>query len=373
MKTGVLVVIVAVGVAGLCLPARRTAAAPAPVDQTLTFRGRITAAGRGFVAADGQAWRYRGLSGFRLLEMAAHGNLAGVDAFLDYASSSGFTVVRVFAMARGLFSLQAGEGSPSLAPLLERARRRSLYLEVVALVDTGSYGLSRTQIAAQLDLTARICAAADNCLLEAANEIDHPTQSPELPGVIRAFVPPAGLTWTEGSPLDDESRMYVAGTYVVRHLDRGSDAQAMVSRVRVLEALSRDTGKPVVNDESIGACEATSDGRNADDPERACPEPGRRTNDPAVMAEMASLEARTIAGGTFLCDACQQGRVPGPGVRAIVKAWVDASRRSQDATGARFVDAGPLARHQDAPSGGVITRTQTSVATRQRVGAPVRA
>ena len=178
---------------------------------------------------------------------------------------------------------------------------------------------------AQLAGVTQTCTAAQTCVLEAANEIGHPTQADGLVDVVLTFTPPAGLLWAMGSPLDDESLEYAGGRFVTRHLDRGRDPWNMVRRVRELENVSSATGKPVINDEPVGADEQ--------------PRPGARLSDPIIFGVMGVLDAGFIAGGTFHCQACLYARVPGPVQQACARAYIEGSRLIPDDMAPTFANA----------------------------------
>jgi hypothetical protein len=84
----------------------------------------------------------------------------------------------------------------------------------------------------------------------------------------------------------------------------------MAARVAELGSLSVRTGKPVVNDEPIGADERSV--------------PGRRLADPDAFRAISQKEGEAgLAGGTFHCQDCLYGRIPGPVQRACARAWID--------------------------------------------------
>ena len=84
----------------------------------------------------------------------------------------------------------------------------------------------------------------------------------------------------------------------------------MLERVDLLRRLAVETGKPVVNDEPIGAGERD--------------EPGRRLSDPGFFRDLASRGvAAGLAGGTFHCEDCLQAKVPGPLQQRSARAWVE--------------------------------------------------
>jgi hypothetical protein len=84
----------------------------------------------------------------------------------------------------------------------------------------------------------------------------------------------------------------------------------MIERVGLLGTLAVETGKPVVNDEPIGAAERD--------------EPGRRLADPEFFRALARRTfAAGLAGGTFHCEDGLRARIPGPVQQACARAWTE--------------------------------------------------
>lgn len=232
---------------------------------------RLRVQGRAFRAADGQRFAWQGITSFRLLEMVANQREADAVALLDWARSQRLTVVRVLAMADVLFKLSPEQGRRALPRLLTLARSRGLHVEIVALADTG---LIPVDLQEQVRSVGAVCARHDNCVLEIANEPWHHSQrkglgEAALLGSLRALVP-AQVPVSLGSPTEDAQAAYAAGDYLTVHLARsGSHAGwGHVLRMQPAEALSARTGKPVVDDEPIGAAEQAQPGRRDDDPTR---------------------------------------------------------------------------------------------------------
>ncbi len=281
--------------------ASRGAAGPAALKVT----------GTRFVRADGSPFEWRGITAFRLLEMEAAGRIQDVDAYLAWASVRGLTVVRVLAMAKHLFELPPDRGVAHLDAFLTRAASHGLYVEVVALADTGSYPIDP---AAHVDRVGRICAQHPNALLEIANEPYHQTQLPAVRdyAVLRSLLGrvPDPVVTALGAPEFPE--LLADGDYATIHASRSSGARGW-GHVRDLstgrELLAR-AGKPVINDEPIGAGPRYQPGRRDDSPERF--------RAAALMSRMIGL------GATFHYEDGLQAALPQARELECFDAWQEA-------------------------------------------------
>jgi hypothetical protein len=241
---------------------------------------------------------------------------------MRWASKTGFNLVRVLAMADVLFKLTPDEGRRHMTTLFRMAGERGLYVEIVALADTASYGMELADLRAQAAAVGEIAAGHPNVVVQIANEHYHPTQSRELhdPAALRELarlIPPPVL-YTESAAADDTA-IQPQGAYITRHLSRGGGAARMVARVQLLGSLALQTGKPVVNGEPIGAAERD--------------QPGRRLSDPGFFRDLArQTSAAGLAGGTFHCEDGLFARVPGPVQQACARAWVQGASVSAPST-----------------------------------------
>lgn len=273
--------------------------------------GRLRVVSASLSCADGTRFRWNGVTAFALLDQLADGRRTDAEAYMRWARAEGFNLVRVLAMADVLFTLAPGDGRPHLDGLFEMAAEQGLYVEVVALADTGRLNLSRAGLLGQVAAVGRAAAAHANAIVQIANEHYHPTQSRDLhdPAVLRelARAIPGGVLYTESAASDDAARE-PQGLFITRHLSRSGTRARMLDGVMRLGALAAETGKPVVNDEPIGAGERDV--------------PGRRVADPAFFRDLArrGVEAR-LAGATFHCEDGMFARVPGPVQRACARAW----------------------------------------------------
>jgi hypothetical protein len=264
-----------------------------------------------FVLPAGTPFDWRGISAFRLLEMEAAGRRDEVDSYLSWAASEHLTVVRVLTMAKHLFELPPERGAPHLDALLDRAASHGLFVEVVALADTASYAIDP---AVHVQRIARICAHHSNALLEIANEPYHPTQADRvhdqnyLRDLLRLV--PAGVPAAAGAA--DFPTQYTEGTYVTAHFPRsiGAEGWGHVRDLKTGRDLLRASGKPVINDEPVGAGQRF--------------EPGRRDDDPERFRAAALASRLTGLGSTFHYEGGLHARKPEGRELECFRAWQEA-------------------------------------------------
>jgi hypothetical protein len=308
--------------AGAGLPAGAERHASVPQVQTPASCGRLAVRGIDIVCSDGGRFHWRGVTAFALLEQIARGRPADADAYMRWASATGFNLVRVLAMADVLFKLAPGDGRRHLATLFRMAGERGLYVEIVALADTARLGMTPAGLREQVAGVGEIAAGHPNVVVQIANEHYHPTQSRELhdPAALRelARLIPSSVLHTESAAAEDAAAQ-PQGMYITRHLSRSGSPAGMIDRVQLLRGLAAEAGKPVVNGEPIGAAERD--------------EPGRRLADPGFFRELARrTSAAGLAGGTFHCEDGLFARVPGPIQQACARAWVDGASFSSPST-----------------------------------------
>ena len=207
-------------------------------------------------------------------------------------------------MADGIFQLTPEDGLRALPRLFELARKHGIYVEIVAFTGTSVIKVDRT---AFVKAIGEICAKHPNALLEFANEPGHPTQATEMhkPAHLQSLLPlvPKQVPVALGSVEYGEG--FAAGTYVTWHSPRSA---TWAKQVEEGAKLLRQFGKPVVNDEPIGAADA--------------PVPGRRDHDPARFRTAARAMRRAGVGATFHYDGGIQTRLPTKGEMACLDAWL---------------------------------------------------
>ena len=242
--------------------------------------------------------------------MEATGKAANVEAYLKWAASRQLTVVRVLAMAKHLFELSPERGAAALDAFLSRAARHGMFVEVVALADTAAYPM---ELEKHVRRIGEIAAHHPNALVEIANEPYHGTQRPEVhrDDVLQALRKeiPAGVPVALGAAAYPE--LHAAGDFVTFHSSR-SPAEAgwgSVRDLRIGAEMLRKAGKPVVDDEPIGAGQKFEPGRRDDNPERF------RAH--ALLAGLLGLSS------TFHYEGGLQGRVPTGRELESFNAWFE--------------------------------------------------
>jgi hypothetical protein len=270
----------------------------------LQAEGHLKISGTRFIKPDGSVFEWRGITAFRLLEFVAHGREAEADAYLKWAASKKLNLVRVLAMADGIFQLSPADGRRALPRLLEIARKHGMYVEVVALTGTNVIKVDPAQ---HVKAIGDICARHPNALLELANEPGHFTQSPDVhrPAYLQslATLVPKGVPLALGSVEYDDG--FAAGTYVTWHAPRNGRWPAEIAAGAALVTRFK---KPVVNDEPIGAADVAV--------------PGRRDNNPENFRRGAAATRQAGLGATFHYDGGIQARPLTKIETACLDAWL---------------------------------------------------
>jgi hypothetical protein len=293
---------------------------------------RLQVRGASFVRG-AAPFEWRGITAFRLVEQVAHGREPEALAYLDWARGQRLTVVRVLVMAKHLFELSPDDGVKALPRVLTLAGERGLVVEVVALADTADIKIDLEQ---HVKAVAAIAAVHPNAVLEIANEPVHPTQDRRLhdPAFVKALanLVPADVPVALGAG-DGDDEYAAGGRYATWHSPRSSAQEGWGHVLEISKGAGFvvKLGKPLINDEPIGAAEAAV--------------PGRRDNDPRRFAGMAVLGRLAGLGATFHYEGGLQARVPAGRELACFSAWneaLDALSRLPD--GGRFLEAGDVER-----------------------------
>jgi hypothetical protein len=263
--------------------------------------------GTRFVRADGSPFDWRGITAFRLAEFVAHGKEREADAYLAWAASKKLTVVRVLAMAGGIFPLPPADGVRALPRLLDLAQKHGIFVEVVALASTREYTFD---LEAHVRAVAGICARHPNAVLELANEPGHrsqiePIHDPERMQRLAASLPrevPVSL----GSVEYDQK--FAAGSYVTWHAPRRPGWDHVITVAGGAELVERFK-KPVVSDEPVGAGDRI--------------ERGRRDNAPERFRALALVSRLAGLGATFHSNGGIQAARPSATESACLDAWTE--------------------------------------------------
>lgn len=164
--------------------------------------------GKVFRTTDGAAWRWKGVSAFRLLDRFAHGE--DIQPFLD--AYRGFNLVRVWPYVE--WGAQGWE-PPSAAvtrAFLGYVGARGWYVELTALTSDES-----SRLAWAKDYIAQV-GCTDNLVWEAGNE---PTTHKAIDtAALRAVLTATGCPYSSGD-YEDSSRFY--GTFGTAHTARTDD------------------------------------------------------------------------------------------------------------------------------------------------------
>lgn len=229
---------------------------------------------------------------------------------LDEAAALGFTLVRTFCGPLPWCDQTREAVYARLPGFLQDCADRGLnaYLSYVTEAGTG-YDIV-THIA-EVERIAFYFPAV--VLREVANEPWHPTQAGCFSPVdCREYARFMNAPLSFGAAEDDESGTY-QGDFVAVHLDRGRDKWNQVRRVREMLALSESTGKPVLNQEPIGADETSV--------------AGKRESDPSFYYTLGALNRLFLGGnGVFHSQSGLMAEVLGPNQLACARAYLQGVR-----------------------------------------------
>jgi hypothetical protein len=188
--------------------------------------------------------------------------------------------------------------------------------------------------------------------MEIANEPYHRTQArlndPALMRQLQHEVPD-NLVVAWGAAPSDTSTSLAGGDFVVVHMARGGERWDRLARMTGLEAMSRQTGKFVVDNEPIGAAER--------------PEPSRRDDDPAAFFAQGAIARVLGIGSTFHCQDCLNARSPHGLQQQAAVAFIAGATIAPDDVMLTFVPAGdPRAPVREARTQGAHPRVFAGVA-----------
>lgn len=201
---------------------------------------------------------------------------------LDEVVGLGSRMVRVFCGALPWCGQELHHVYETLPYFLDDCNERGLDVYCAYITEAGTgYDLEQ-----HVDRVESIVSGRMNVLREVANEPYHGTQGDLLsPDRCLDLADRMGIPVGLGAPADDESAEYAGGSFVPWHRDRSRDKWNQIRRQREGEALSGNTGKPVFDQEGIGAGEHD--------------EPGKREADPSIFYTQAALARLFELGGTL--------------------------------------------------------------------------
>ena len=291
---------------------------------------------------DDSVFRWRGITWFRFLHQVSNNEDT---SYLATLKDLGFNVIRVLSTAEILFDLSPEKGREELKEALDIAKEKGFYIEIVAVVDSGTRTYNWKEHARSV---AETCAAADNCFFEFSNEPGHGVQDSELHDLRvltdLCFNAVRGLdllyscgSWGTDEPvclpsIEDcqiEETPHPIGSYLTPHLDRGRDKWNMVRRVRELERLSSVGKRPVINDEPIGFDELDGSITNR-----------QRLNDCDIALAFGVLSRIMEVGTTFHLQAGLRNEVLGSIQLQCAKDFITGGRILDDNVVLSFKNAG---------------------------------
>jgi hypothetical protein len=249
---------------------------------------------------------------------------AGDRRWVDLMQEEGFTVARIVVASVYRTNRTLADGLRQLPVTLKTLAAAGLRAEVVVLVDTRDYRMSRAQMRDYLRSVVAICEAQPAAVaglhvcggIELANESTHGTQvsdlsDPAFLAELSALVPARfAISW--GSSHGGEAPFIGRGSYITHHADRDNTPE---DNAGIMAAAQRASGQLVIDDEALGIAEVA----------RA----GARTADPAYGERQArAAKLHRLGGVTLHLEAGLTANVDllGPIQREAIKRFVAAMR-----------------------------------------------
>ncbi len=262
--------------------------------------------GKVFRSADGALWQWRGVTAFTLMQDVVRG--VDVGPYLEARRLAGANLARVLMTMVNITDLRPEQYTDGqIGALLAAAHARGLRLELVALADAEGWPLSKQQ--AQVQRVVDVV-AANGCLdvVEVANEPFPGKGNAAAPAdIVRGVRKPACVLMASGvyDPPEDSTSMF-ALDFITFHSSRDAewprkakDGQDYRDGFDWASGKSfPGIGKPVVDDEPMGADETD--------------QPGKRSNNPNDFYWLGATASMMSAGATFHSTAGITDLVPGP-------------------------------------------------------------
>ncbi len=254
----------------------------------------------------GAIWQWRGVTAFTLMQDVVRG--VDVGPYLEARAHAGANLARVLMTMVNITDLRPEQYTDGqIGALLAAAHARGLRLELVALADAEGWPLSKQQ--AQVQRIVDVV-AANGCLdvVEVANEpFPGKGNAGDPAAIMRGVRKPACVLIASGvyDPPEDSTSMFVLD-YVTFHSSRDAewprkakDGQDYRDGFDWLSGASfPGIGKPVVDDEPMGADEID--------------QPGKRSNNPDDFFWLGATASMMSAGATFHSTAGINDITPGP-------------------------------------------------------------
>ncbi len=214
---------------------------------------------------------------------------AGDRRWVDLMVAEGFTVARVVVASRYRTPRTLEDGLRQLPLTLATLAGAGLRAEVVVLVDTGLYEMTRATMRDYLRRVVAICEQHPDAIagIEIANESTHSTQvedlsDPAFLAELSALVP-ARFPVSWGSSHGGEPPFIGGGSYLTHHAARSESPEVNAA---IMAQAQRMSGQPIIDDEALGIAEV----------ERY----GARTADPAYGERQARAARQYGLGGVTL-------------------------------------------------------------------------
>lgn len=293
---------------------RNTGGAIPPSGGSAGQAGKLST-DRNLFRVNGAAWRWIGCTAFALPMLEATGGGGQVDAFLDWAISTGFVLVRCL-FAFHYIPSQMGYPDFLATPdqtrrLLDKLASRGMRCEW----SVGDMQVLLPDLSAQRDWYGRQAEVLKDYDLLVAETCNEPFKN----GVDVAAIGRLGHGIVQASGNYDPPCL-PALDYATDHPPRDNEwprkSKELYDLYTGWDGLPGGVRIPWVNDEGMGADENN--------------QPGKRSNVPNDFFDMGGCDALMGAGGTFHFTDGVYGRVPGPTQQACARSYV-AGAKSFDA------------------------------------------
>ncbi|MCR4374164.1 MAG: hypothetical protein NUW22_04885 [Acidobacteria bacterium] len=194
---------------------------------------------------------------------------SGDRRWVEMMAAAGFTVARVVVASVYRTVRTPADGLRQLPLTLAALAGAGLKAEVVVLVDTRDYDMTRSVMRDYLRAVMAICQQSPSAIagIEIANESTHSTQVIDLadPVFLRELseLVPQQFAISWGSSHGGEAPYIGQGSYITHHADRDRSPE---ENAGVMAEAQRVSGQLVIDDEALGIAETQRPGARTDDP-----------------------------------------------------------------------------------------------------------